>query len=54
MKKHITVNELIEQLEILRKLGRGNDFVWFRDYNDVDHEIESGIHDTYENNVVLG
>lgn len=54
MKKQITVNELIEQLETLRELGRGNNLIWFRDYSDIDHEIERGIHDTYENNVVLG
>lgn len=52
--KQITVNELVEQLQKLQELGRGNNLVWFRDWNDVDHEIEQGIYDTYENNIVLG
>lgn len=53
-KKQITVNELVEQLQKAQELGRGNDLVWFRDWTDIDHEIEQGIYDTYENNIVLG
>lgn len=53
-KNQITVNELIEQLQKIQELGRGNDLIWFRDWNDIDHKIEQGIYDTYENNVVLG
>lgn len=53
-KKQITVNDLIEQLLKAQEMGRGNDLVWFRDWNDVDHEIEQGIYDTHEGNIVLG
>lgn len=53
-KNQITVNELIEQLQKAQELGRGNDLVWFRDWNDIDHKVEQGIYDTYENNIVLG
>lgn len=53
-KKQITVNELIKQLQKAQEMGRGNDLIWFRDWNDIDHEIEQGIYDTYENNIVLG
>ena len=49
MKKQITVNELLEQLKKLQEIGRGDDLMWFRDWNDVDHEIEQGLFDTYEN-----
>ena len=54
MKNQITVKELMEQLQAICELGRGNDLVWFRDYNDIDHEIEKGVYDTCEKNVVLG
>ena len=54
MKTQITVKELMEQLQTLCELGRADDLVWFRDYNDIDHEIEKGVHDTYKKNVVLG
>ena len=53
-KNQITVNELIEQLQKVQESGRGNDLIWFRDWNDIDHEVEQGIYDTYENNIVLG
>lgn len=52
--KQITVNELVEQLLKAQEMGRGNDLVWFRDWNDIDHEIEQGIYDTHLGNVVLG
>ena len=54
MAKQITVNELVEQLKTLQNLGRGENLVWFRDYNDIDHEVEKGLHDTFDNNVILG
>lgn len=53
-KTQITVNELIEQLHKVQEMGRGNDLVWFRDWNDIDHEIEQGIYDTCDGNIVLG
>lgn len=53
-KNQITVNELIEQLQGIQEMGRGDDLIWFRDWNDIDHEIEQGIYDTYEGNIVLG
>ena len=54
MKNHITVNELVEQLHKAQEMGRGDDLVWFRDWTDIDHEVEQGIYDTYEGNIVLG
>lgn len=54
MAKQITVNELVEQLKTLQNLGRGENLVWFRDYNDIDHKVEKGVHDTFDNNVILG
>jgi hypothetical protein len=54
MKKQLTVNQLLEQLKNLQEIGRGDDLIWFRDWNDIDHEIEQGIYDTYEGNIVLG
>lgn len=58
MANHITVKELREQLAIMERLGYGDAKVWFRDWNDIDRNIEEGIYDTYERNdtknVVLG
>ena len=58
MANHITVKELRERLATMERLGYGDAKVWFRDWNDIDHNIEDGIYDTYERNdiknVVLG
>lgn len=58
MAPQITVKELREQLERMERLGYGDAKLWFRDWEDIDHEVEVGIYDTYERenvkNVVLG
>jgi hypothetical protein len=54
MEKNITVKELREQLEHLERLGKGDAFVMFRDWNDIDHKVEEGIYDICENKIVLG
>lgn len=58
MAPQITVKELREQLEKMERLGYGDAKLWFRDWEDIDHEVEVGIYDTYEKenvkNVVLG
>lgn len=50
----MTVNELIEQLLIVQKMGMGECKVWYRDANDIDHEIEVGVYDNDNENLVLG
>lgn len=50
----ITIKELREQLERLEALGLADAKVWFRDWNDIDHELEEGVYDLNTNNVVLG
>ena len=50
----ITVKELRERLEIMETLGYADAKVWFRDWNDIDHELEEGVYDLNANNVVLG
>ena len=54
MKTQITVNELVEQLHKTQEMGRGNDLVWFRDWNDIDHEVEEGVYDSGKDWVALG
>lgn len=58
MAPQITVKELREQLATMERLGYGDAKLWFRDWEDTDHEVEVGIYDTYERNgtknVVLG
>ena len=55
MRDIATVNELINQLERMREQGFGEAEVWFRDYNDRDHEMEMGvIDDNGLDRVVLG
>ena len=58
MAPQITVKELREQLERMEQLGYGDAKLWFRDWEDIDHAIEVGIHDTCDQgnvkNVVLG
>lgn len=54
MKKQITVKELREQLERMEEIGMGDALVWYRDENDTDWEIEQGIWDRNDNNIVLG
>ena len=46
MRKTITVNELRKQLDKLIINGYGNAEVWFRDWADIDHEVEKGVIDT--------
>ena len=53
MKKIITVKELREQLERLEKIGLADAPLYFRDWNDVDHELAEGVYDACEG-VVLG
>ena len=51
--KVITVKELREQLEKLEKVGLADTPLFFRDWNDVDHELTEGVYDLCET-VVLG
>ena len=43
-----TVKELKKQLEILIELGYGEAEVWYRDEDSIDHGMESGVWDTWE------
>ena len=54
MKKIITVKELREQLEKLEKMGLADTPLCFRDWNDMDTELEEGILDLAGEFVVLG
>lgn len=58
MAPQITVKELREQLERMEQLGYGDAKLWFRDWDDIDHKVEVGIYDNYEEknvkNIVLG
>ena len=54
MKKNITVKELREMLEVMERCGLGDAEVWYRDHNDIDHEVDSGVIDTDDYHVVLG
>jgi hypothetical protein len=54
MGKTITVNELLDQLQRLKDCGCGEYELYFRDWNDIDHEIEKGVHDNGEDWVALG
>lgn len=58
MAPRITVKELRKQLEKMEQLGYGDAELWFRDWEDIDHEVEVGIYDTCERGnvktVVLG
>lgn len=54
MKNQITVKELREQLERMEALGMGDALVWYRDEDNMDWRVESGVWDTDEKNVVLG
>lgn len=49
MMKVITVKELREQLEKLEKAGLADAPLYFRDWNDVDHELTEGVYDVCEN-----
>lgn len=52
--KSITVNELIRQLKVAQELGLGENEVTFLDGDDIEWWLEEGIHDNYENRIVLG
>lgn len=52
--KSITVNELIRQLKVIQELGLGENEVTFLDGDDIEWCLEEGIHDNYENRIVLG
>ena len=54
MKKTITVNELLDQLQRLKDYGCGEHKLYFRDWNDIDHEVEEGVYDSGKDWVALG
>jgi hypothetical protein len=52
--KSITVNELIRQLKVIQELVLGENEITFIDEDDIEWWLEEGIHDNYENRIVLG
>lgn len=53
MLKIITVKELREQLEKLEKMGLADAPLYYRDWDNNDHELTEGVYDVCES-VVLG
>lgn len=49
----MTVKELIQQLEVLDKIGMGDQKIVYIDSNDITHDITEGVHDNTFGCIVL-